>query len=84
LPKLIRKGVLDPYTFHAYLVTSDQFGGGAAVMQTWTAPACWAGKTLTATTIGPEGLTPGPKLNQTGGQLTLSVQPGRPVRIEAK
>jgi hypothetical protein len=85
LPKLVRKGVLDPYTFHAYLVSNgDQYGGGAAVTQTWTAPACWKGKTLTATTIGPDGLTPGPTVNMTAGQVTLGVQPGRPVRIEAK
>jgi hypothetical protein len=84
LPKLVRKGVLDPYTFHAFQETNEQAGGGVAVTQTWTTPVCWAGKTLTATTIGPEGPTPGPKLNQSGGQLTLSVQPGRPVRIEAK
>jgi hypothetical protein len=76
--------VFDPYTFHTFQETNEHAGGGAAVTQTWTTPACWAGKTLTATTIGPEGPTPGPKLNQSGGQLTLSVQPGRPVRIEAK
>lgn len=84
LPKLVRKGVLDPYTFHAYEQTNDQYGGGAPVTQTWTTPSCWHGKNLTATVIGPDGLSPGAQLSQSGGQLTLSVQPGRPVRIEAK
>ena len=84
LPKLVRKGVLDPYIFHAYEQTNDQYGGGAPVTQTWTIPSCWHGKKLTATVIGPDGLSPGPELSQSGGQLTLNVQPGRPVRIEAK
>ena len=86
LPKLVRKGVLDAFTFHAYQASSDQFGGGAAVTQMWTVPPCWKGKSLEATTIGPDGLSTYPKgdLSLAGGTLTLQVRPGRPVRIEAK
>ena len=84
LPKLVRKGVLDPYTFHVYQQTNEQYGGGAAVAHTWIMPSCWAGKNLVTTQIGPDGLTPGPNVSQSGRQLMISVQPGRPVRIEAK
>jgi hypothetical protein len=55
------------------------------VNQTWTLPLSWVGKTVTATTLTPDGPVPNaPELVINARQLVIvNMQPGYPVRLQA-
>ena len=79
---------LHPSRAHIYQhsgVGVERVGNGsnisAQVQHTWTLPANWQGRPLTAETITATGRHAGPALHVNGRMLTLAVTPGQPIAI---
>jgi len=54
----------------------------ANITQQWVLPLSWVGRTVSTTLITPDGAVPGqPAITIAGRNLTLSLHPGRPVRL---